>query len=237
MSKRTLLYLGLATVAAIAFFWFTKPSASDAPGSTASASKHVKGTSPAGVTLIEYGDFECPACGAYYPLLKQLFEQYKDTVVFQFRHFPLDQQHQNARAGSRAAEAAGNQGKFWEMHDKLYEGQRDWSGVSNPSAIFESYAQSIGLDMDRYRKDFPTKELNAIINADIVEGQKIKANSTPTFVLDGVKIDNPREVATFQKVLDDAIKKKGGTPPAATPATPPTTPAPDPTPAPTPSGQ
>lgn len=176
--------------------------------STVQASDHVKGSDSSGVVLVEYGDFQCPACGSYYPIVKQVYEQYKGQITFQFRNFPLVQIHPNAMLAHRAAEAAGKQGKFWEMHDKLYETQQSWSATTSAATVFESYAQQLGLDMEKYKADAASQAINDVINADIREAQKIGASSTPTFVLDGVKIQNPRTVEDFAKVIDEAIAKK-----------------------------
>lgn len=185
----------------------TTTSNTDTPSSQ-TASNHTKGSDTTGVVLVEYGDFQCPACGAYYPILKQIYEEYKDRITFQFRHFPLIQIHPNAMIAHRAAVAADKQGKFWEMHDKLYETQDQWSSAPNASTILEGFASDLGLDIDKFKQDAASAEVNALINADIREGQKQGANSTPTFVLDGVKIDNPKDIEGFKALLDEAIKKK-----------------------------
>src|SRR3989338_2093696 len=103
----------------------------------------VKGNKEAKVTLIEYSDFQCPACGAYYPVVKQLNEEVGDKIVIAYRNFPLRQVHQNAQIAAQAAEAAGKQGKFWEIHDMLFENQKEWSSYVNAKEIFIKYAQSL----------------------------------------------------------------------------------------------
>jgi protein-disulfide isomerase len=186
------------------------PNTSDTSSNSQNATNHTEGSDKSGVVLIEYGDFQCPACGQYYPVVKELVDKYKDQITFQYRNFPLTQLHPNAFAAHRAAEAADKQGKFWEMHAKLYENQDQWSNASAGSvaSFFESYATELGLDMNKFKQDVPSQEVNAKINADIKEGQKLGATGTPTFVLDGVKIDNPRSLEDFSKLIDDAIKKK-----------------------------
>lgn len=198
------LFIGFAGI-----FWFTKNKA-DAPTAnrTVEASNHVQGKGTKNVTLIEYGDFECPACGQYYPIIKQVKEKYKDDITFQFRHFPLVQIHRNAMAAHRAAEAAGKQGKFFEMHDLLYEGQTIWKNSGNPAANFEGYATQLGLNLEQFKTDVASQEVNDIINADIRAGQAIGATSTPTFVLNGKKLEqNPRDLDSFNKLIEDAIKE------------------------------
>jgi protein-disulfide isomerase len=213
MNKRFLLILAAIIVVVVGFFVLTSPDSSS--DSNTQPSNHTYGNGSTGVVLIEYGDFQCPACGSFYPIVKSVKETYKDHITFQFRHFPLDQIHPNARAAHRAAEAAGRQGKFWEMHDMLYDNQRSWTSSTNAPPIFEGYAQTLGLNMDQYRTDVSSNEVNSVINADVREAQKLNATSTPTFVLDGKIIDNPEGYEAFTKLIDDAIRAKGGTPPAS----------------------
>src|SRR5581483_10583175 len=113
---------------------------------TGNLTNHVEGQGQAGVTLVEYGDYECPFCGQYYPIVKQVEQEFDQQIHFQFRNFPLVSIHQNAFAGARAAEAAALQNKFWEMHDTLYQNQTQWSQSSDPTTFFNQYAQQLGLN-------------------------------------------------------------------------------------------
>lgn len=175
---------------------------------TASASEHVQGKADSNVTLIEYGDFQCPACKSYYPIIKQLESEYADKVKFQFRHYPLTSIHPNAFLGSRAAEAAGKQNKFFEMHDILYENQDSWAQSQDPTPIFEGYASQLELNLEQFKTDMKSAGVADVINADIKAGQAAKANSTPTFVLNGQKIEkNPTSQDEFKKLLDDELAK------------------------------
>lgn len=160
------------------------------------------------VNLTEYGDFQCPACGSYYPIVKQVKEKYKDQITFQFKNFPLVAIHPNAMAGHRAAEAAALQGKFWEMHDMLYEQQQSWSSSNNPAEIFRGYAETIGLDMTQYDTDVSSREVNTAIQEDIKEGEALNVQGTPGFVLDGQLIENPKSIEEFDQLIEDAIAKK-----------------------------
>jgi protein-disulfide isomerase len=172
------------------------------------------------ITLTEYGDFQCPACGQFFPIVKQVKEQFKDQIRFEFKNFPLVQIHPNATSAHRAAQAAANQGKFWEMHDALYENQDSWKDSKNPSAIFETYAQQIGLDGPKYKTDAESSGILAIINADIAMGKDLKVSGTPTFFIDGKQIEDTNSIATvadFSKVLQDAIDAKQGTQTTSTP--------------------
>lgn len=180
--------------------------------STSSAAKptqHVEGKDTSGVVLVEYGDYQCPFCGQYYPIVKEVQQKYNDQITFQFRNLPLLQIHQNAFAAARAAEAASLQGKFWEMHDILYTNQDAWSTNSNPLSVFTQYATQIGVkDIDKFKKDFASSAVNDTINADIQEFNKTGQElSTPTFFLDGKKI-TPKSVDEFSKLIDTAIADK-----------------------------
>jgi protein-disulfide isomerase len=211
MNNRFVAIIIALVVAFLGIIYVSKDKKADAPSSnnqSIKATEHKQGEGNKGVTLIEYGDFECPACAAYYPLVKQVKEKYKDDITFQFRHFPLVQIHRNAMAAHRAAEAAGKQGKFFEMHDMLYERQQAWKSDTNATATFEGYAKELGLDVEQFKREAASGEINDIINADIKEGQAVDATSTPTFVINGKKIENPRDLEGFFKLIDDAIAEK-----------------------------
>jgi protein-disulfide isomerase len=208
MNKRVLGIIAVVIIVIAGFFWLTKPKA-DAPSNNTPPSNHIEGTGSKGVTLVEYGDFQCPACGSYYPILKTLVEKYKGDIFFQFRNYPLESIHQNARASARAAEAANIQGKFWEMHDALYENQSSWENSSDPLSFYKQYAKQIGVsDLTKFETDYKSAGVNDIINADLKEGQKYSITGTPTFVLDDKKIDNPSSVDAFNKLIDEAIAAK-----------------------------
>lgn len=171
-------------------------------------SNHVAGLADSKVTLLEYADFQCPACKSYFPILTQLKAEYGDRVAFQFKHFPLVQIHPNAFMASRAAEAAGKQDKFFEMHDLLFENQDTWSTASNPSKTFEGYAQQLNLDLEKFKTDSADSSTANIINADVKSAQASGANSTPTFLINGKKIDkNPQSIEDFKKLLDEALSQ------------------------------
>ncbi len=209
MNNRFVVVLIALVIGFFGIIWFSKNKKADAPssGNTAiTATTHTLGAGNKNVTLIEYGDFECPACGAYYPIVKQVKEKFGDDITFQFRNFPLIQIHQRAMAAHRAAEAAAKQDKFFEMHDKLYEGQQIWKTETNPSTTFEDYAAQLNLNVEQFKQDSSSQEINDIINADIKEAKAIGASATPTFVLNGKKIEeNPRDLESFIKLIQDEI--------------------------------
>lgn len=208
MSKRFLLILLALVVVFVGVVVVSKnkDQSNSAGNSTASGSNYTKGPENASVTVVEYADFQCPACRSYFPITQQLVDKYGDRVKFQFRHFPLVQIHQNAMIAHRAAEAAGRQGKFWEMHDLLYSRQTAWQDSKNATAIMEDYAAELGLNMDQFKADFASESVNDTIQADIKAGQALGANSTPTFIINGKKIDKlPTDVAGFSQLIDEQL--------------------------------
>lgn len=170
---------------------------------------HVVGAGTTGVTLIEYGDFECSACGSYYPLIEQVKAKYGDQITFQFRHLPLLQLHPNAMVAARSAEAAHNQGKFWEMYNLMFQNQLAWGNQGiDAKPIFEQYAAQLNLDVARFRADVASSATNATVNADVREFEKLGVSkSTPTFVLDG-QVVKASSLEEFSKLIDDAIAAK-----------------------------
>lgn len=162
--------------------------------------ENVKGNKEAKVSLIEYSDFQCPACGSYYPILKKVAEDMGEQVQFAYRHFPLPQ-HKNAKLAATVAEAAGKQGKFWEMHNLIFQNQSDWSEEKNAAIIFARYAQDLNLDLARFRADIASDEIKAKIENDYKSGVKVGVNSTPSFFLNGKKITNPRNYDEFKNAI------------------------------------
>lgn len=175
------------------------------------ADDHVKGEGTEGVTLIEYADFECPACAQFYTFLKQLETDYGDRIQIVFRHFPLTSIHQNATAAHRASIAAGNQGAFWEMHDTLYENQFRWAransglDVATASDAFESYAEQLNLDIEQFIADVAAEETFRTINEGIDSGAQLGVTGTPTLFLNGERLSTPASYDELRSAIDAAI--------------------------------
>jgi len=169
-------------------------------------SDYIKGSSTASATLIEYGDFECPACGAYHPLVSQLLQKHPDNLRFIFRHFPLNQ-HQNAMPAAQAAEAAGIQGKFYDMYDLLFENQDKWTPLPKPKDVFIEYAGQIGLDKDKFSKDYELSQIKEKIQNSLNGGNQLSINQTPTFYLNDEKIQNPTSFEEFDSLIISAVDK------------------------------
>ena len=173
-----------------------------------------QGNKNAKVTVVEYGDYECPACGAWSPIVDQLIQKYGSQVEFAFRNYPLTQIHPDAQIGSQAAEAAGLQGKYWPMHELLYQNQTTWS-VIDPGAVvskyFDGYAQQLGLDVKRFNQDINSKTVTDKIAADVASGDAAQIDHTPTFFLNLKQIPNPSSQTDFETVIDQALAAASST--------------------------
>ncbi len=171
------------------------------------ATDHIRGEEKAPVTLIEYGDFQCPACGAYYPIVEQTVNSMATgTLRYVFRNFPLPM-HPNAIPAATAAEAANKQGKFWEMYHILYEKQEEWTGLADPKSAFISYAKGLGLDEQKFTEDYGSKEIQDKITNDYKGGAKAGIAGTPTFFVNGKKIESPQNYDEFKKLLEESLPK------------------------------
>lgn len=215
MSKQFWGVIVLVILIFVGIFAFTgndKPSTKDSKSSSKAPTNNVQGEGKSGVVLVEYGDFQCPVCAQYYPIVKQVQEKYNTEIGVQYRHFPLTSIHQNAFAAARASEAAAKQGKFWEMYDVLFQTQQQWSKASDPIPYFNQYAKQISLDVVKFKTDFTSISVNDLINADMAAGNKLGITGTPTFYLDGKKMEVQPELASFTKQIDAAIANKSQTP-------------------------
>lgn len=177
-----------------AFLWYKQNSALDhsqpVDGSKLlRTDSQILGKADAPNTLVEFGDYQCPACGAAHPILKEMVNgANKDKIRIVFRNFPLSQ-HKNAYPSAQAAEAAAKQGKFAEMHDKLYETQNSWSAEADPKSTFIQYAKDLGLDVKKFESDYDDPILKERIKIDTKDGNDLGVNSTPTFYLNGEKFE------------------------------------------------
>jgi len=170
-----------------------------------SPSDWTKGNKEAKVVLVEYSDFQCPACAYYQPLFKKLSEEFGDKITFAYRHFPL-RQHQNARLAAYAAEAAGRQNKFWEMHDLIFENQNRWENRGDAENIFTGYARTLGLDIDEFKNGLSSKEIKDKVENDYQSGIRSNVNATPTVFLNGEKIKVPPNYDELQNIINEALK-------------------------------
>ncbi|HEV7952371.1 MAG TPA: thioredoxin domain-containing protein [Candidatus Saccharimonadales bacterium] len=172
---------------------------------------HVFGKTDSKVVFMEYGDFQCPGCGGMHPTIKALIEKYEGQITFVFRNFPLTQIHPNALVAAAAAESAGLQGKYWEMHDKLFENQDAWktASVNDRIDIFAGYAKELNLDEANFRADIASENVSKKINFDLALGKKINVSSTPTFILNGEKLTQAQwgDPTKLEAAIVDELKK------------------------------
>ncbi len=199
MDKRFLAILATIIIIFVGVFALNQKSTTTSSSSNVQATNHVTGGGAKGVTLVEYGDYECPVCNSYYQPLKDAVSQTSANIIFQFRNLPLSQIHKNALSSARAAEAAGLQDKYWQMHDLLYEnqdptGQAGWVASNTPlEDYYVKFATSIGLNISQFRQDFASSKVNDVINADIAEFKKTgQQQATPTFFLNGKYVENSK---------------------------------------------
>lgn len=167
---------------------------------------HGLGKNDSKVTLVEFGDFQCPACGAAYPILKQVLAERGEKIRFVWRNFPIASIHSNADNAARAAEAANEQGKFWEMHDKLFANQTNWSGATKSKEVFAGFAKDLGLDAEMFSRDFEDQKIVNRIKQDLGDANALGVNSTPTFFMNGEKYSGETSVAAFEAKIDELLK-------------------------------
>jgi protein-disulfide isomerase len=159
------------------------------------------------VTLEEFGDFQCPTCGLLHPVLKDMEKEFGSQIRVIFREFPLAQTHQHAIAAARAAEAAGLQGKFWDMYNLLFTNQQQWSNDPNYKQTFKGYAEKIGLDVDKWETDMVGMAARGRVQADMDRGKALQIGSTPTIYINGKAVPYPdMNVATMQKLIEEELK-------------------------------
>lgn len=195
-------------VLAFAYYFYAMHNRTTEPTGTVTVTEgdHVRGNLTGKVTLVEFGDIQCPACGAYEPIIRQVTADNADILKVVFKHFPLTQIHPNALLAAKASEAASIQGKFWEMHDIMYDHQADWSGSLSARDAFIGYATTLGLDVEKFKKDMASQEVEDKIVAEYKEGTNLGVQGTPTFFVNGKKIENPASVEDFNALIRAAAK-------------------------------
>ena len=162
---------------------------------------HIQGKEKSHITLVEYGDFQCPYCGKAYPIVKEIQKIKGDVLRFVFRNFPLSEIHSYALHAAYAAEAAGKQQKFWEMYDILFENQDNLK-----DSDLRLYSEKLSLDMDQFTKDMNSDEVAKKVQTDIIGGIKSGVNGTPTFFINSIRFDGPAELDSLLEAIDLANK-------------------------------
>jgi len=184
------------------------------------APPNMLGSPTATVTLEEFADFQCPSCGDKHPVMKQIQSVYGSRIKFIFRNFPL-QMHDKAYDAAVASEAAGIQGKFWDMHNQLYTNQKTWSSDPNYKQLFADYAQKIGLDVDKFKDDMAGLQTKNRVSEDLSRGKALNINSTPTLFINGKSVPYPEMTLDSLRQLIDAELQAAApvSKPAANPST------------------
>lgn len=220
--KKFLIGIGIVTLAIIigGVFFLGKDKKEEAQDLNFDNSKlvenavHTQGNPNSPVTIVEFADIQCPACKQAQPILENILEANKEKVYFVFRHYPLSI-HKNGKIASQAAEAAGAQGKFFEMVHIQYLKQADWSERTNPREQFRNYAQELGLNLDQFNNDM--EKLRDQIESDYALGNRAGVSSTPTFFINGTKYPGVLQADQFQQLINGVIQSNSqDTPPEAT---------------------
>ena len=206
--------LVIAVAAGAGYYFFFAPERPDAPEEKSSSfsidalaeNDNVKGARDAKTIFIDYSDFQCPACAAYQPLVKQLAQDFEGKLAITYRHFPLPQ-HKHAKLAAYASEAAGKQGKFWEMHDTIFETQKEWSSKNDTRDVFIGYAEKLGLDRAQFVADIDSDEVAEKVDAQYKSGTRAKVTGTPMFYVNGEKFDTPRSYEDFKTAIGEVISK------------------------------
>jgi protein-disulfide isomerase len=182
---------------------------------------HYKGAQYSPVVVEEFADYQCPTCAMKHPVMNEIVSIYGSRIKFIFRNYPLIQIHKNAYDAAVAAESAGLQGKFWEMQNILFQNQRNWSNVADPRPVFEGYAQTLGLDVERFKADMSGINAKQRVDADMARARSLNLTGTPSVIINGRPIEfEQMTVEGMRQIIDAELAKTSSqqTPPAAPPA-------------------
>lgn len=201
--------LGIFVVIMGGLFWLSQGGITVVPPSEITADDWKKGNPEASVVLMEYSDPQCPAC-AYYNnnVLNQIMSEYGDRMTFVYRHFPLRSIHPNADEGAWAAEAAGKQGKFFEMVNVLFANQTSWESLGNPLETFTGYAQNLGLNTEQFVTDYKSGDVRDAVNADYKSAIAAGLSSTPSFFVNGQYLQNVNGYEGLKNALEAALAQE-----------------------------
>jgi protein-disulfide isomerase len=199
--------VGVAAGAAVLLSRNTAQTKETAPSRVDINGGHIRGPEKAPVTLVEFGDYECPVCAVYHPLVKEILSRYPGKLRLEFHHYPLVSIHPNAMIGAMAAEAAGEQGHFWEMHDALFEHQQEWAESRNPEPGLISLASAIGLDVNRFMQSLRSPELQNRILHDVSLARQVPTNETPTFLIGGQRVHVKLSIDDFVQAVEAQLHK------------------------------
>ena len=166
-----------------------------------------RGPEDAEVTLVEFGDYQCPSCAAYHPFVKEILNRYPKQLRLEFRHFPLVTIHPNAMAAHKAVEAAGEQGRYWEMHDAVFDYQSQWAGQADPRPVFAAIANRIGINGAILVQTMDSPRIQERILKDVELGDKVNVQAVPTFVIDGQQVHIKLSMEDFVRTVESHLNK------------------------------
>jgi len=203
MEKKVGIIIGVLTLAilGVTVVFLTRPERSVDLSRLRGENEQVKGTMGAANVIVEFADYECPACATSAPILSGLVEKHGDKVLVVYRHFPIPG-HKWSKLAALAAEAAGKQGKFWEMNDKLFATQEEWADKNEePREFFEGLAEELGLDKDKFKADVDSKEVTEKVTGDLADGVALGVSATPTFFVNGEEMVGGRSLTAWEELL------------------------------------
>ncbi len=168
---------------------------------------HFRGPEKAQLTLVEFGDYQCPSCGAYHPFVKEVLSRYPEKLRLEFHHYPLISIHPNSMAAAMAAEAAGEQGRYWEMHDALFEHQPEWAESRNPEPIFLALAQRIGLNENAFMQAWRSPQIQNRVLEDVGRARALNIEAVPAFFINGEQVHIKLSMQEFVQAIDAHLPK------------------------------
>lgn len=209
--RNIIILLALVAIATLVFYKFQSPTGSNSTAPIEVVSDdHTIGPDNSLVTFVEFADLQCPSCKAYSGPIKEAMDKYKDRVQFVYRYFPLIRIHPNAMIAAQAAEAAGNQGKFFEMVEVIFANQNDWSNKPTAKTLFVQYATDLGLDVSQFEKDIAAPETEARVKRDLKQANALGLSGTPTFYVNGRQVSTSEmgpSVESISALLDAELAK------------------------------
>lgn len=194
-----------ALIFGIVFFFAQSSQQSADLGLVQGAKSHVKGNLDSKIVVVEFSDFQCPACGAIQPFIRQIFDEYQNKIQFVYRHYPLHSLHPNAQLAAQAAEVAADEGKFWEYHDLLFDKQTEWENLTGEALIeqFSAYAQQLQIDKTVFSEKIESDQIKAKVATDEQDALKLGLNSTPTFFVNDRKVPAPEIRSAIESLLNN----------------------------------
>jgi protein-disulfide isomerase len=210
-TKPVLVIVGAIAIAGIIAIYMSRQETTAQSAATAVAEAgggRIRGAADAPVTLIEYADYQCPTCALYHPITMELLSRYHGKLKLEFHHYPLIQNHPNAMPAALAAEAAADQGKFWEMSDLIFEHQNEWTRSPNAAGMFLQYALQLGLDSNRFMQSVKSPETQERVLADVRRGNNI-VKGTPTFAINGQVLPDLPNLEGLAALIEGQLKALG----------------------------